>query len=309
MAKGHFAETVFADDLNCWKRYKLDKQTATPHEAPLADLNEAQRKLHLWGQANQVLFDPGKESFHILPRTLHHGDNFKVLGCLFGSQLCMLETARHVATEAGWRLKNLLRVKRFFTTPEVVRLYKAQILSYVESSTPALYHAAPSTLDRIDRVQRRFLRELGLSELEALRDYRLAPLEARRDMGMLGALHKVNLNRAPLQLQVLFPRLGVVHEPLARQRLRRWRPLHNKQLATPATRYSSDVMRRSLFGLVHCYNTLPQRIVDASSVKQLQKMLQGALLHLATLDSPDWQRLFGDVWRRFPRTNLDELFL
>ncbi len=304
-----FLETVFADDLNSWKALLLDKHDAAPFPGALLDLREAQHELHLWGAANQVLFDPSKEPFRILHRTLHHGDNFKVLGCLFDSQLRMLEAARHVATEAGWRLKNLLRVKRFFTTPEVVRLYKAQILSYVESSTPALYHAAPSTLDRIDRVQRRFLRELGLSELEALRDYRLAPLEARRDMGMLGALHKVNLNRAPLQLQVLFPRLGVVHEPLARQRLRRWRPLHNKQLATPATRYSSDVMRRSLFGLVHCYNTLPQRIVDASSVKQLQKMLQGALLHLATLDSPDWQRLFGGVWRRFPRTNLDELFL
>ena len=30
-------------------------------------------------------------------RTLHHGDNFKVLGCVFDSQLRMLAAARHVS--------------------------------------------------------------------------------------------------------------------------------------------------------------------------------------------------------------------
>ena len=43
-------------------------------------------------------------------------------------------------------------------------------------------------LNRIDRVQRRFLRELGFNEKVALNDYRLAPLESRRDMAMLAML-------------------------------------------------------------------------------------------------------------------------
>ena len=53
-------------------------------------------------------------------------------------------------------------------------------------------------------VQRRFLRELGVSEAAALSDYRLAPLEFRRDMAMLGAFHKVTLGLAPAQLMALF---------------------------------------------------------------------------------------------------------
>ena len=106
----------------------------------------------------------------------------------------MLFAAKHVATEAGWRLTTLLRGRRFFTTLELVRLYKVQILSYMESSTPALYHAAPSILARIDRVQERFLREIGVTQKEALNDYRLAPLSSRRGMGLLGALHKINLD-------------------------------------------------------------------------------------------------------------------
>ena len=178
----------------------------------------------------------------------------------------------------------------------------------MESSTSALYHAAPSTLARIDRVQQRFLREIGLTEVEALRDYRLAPLNARRDMAMLGVLHKVNLDQAPDQLQVFFRRLGARQEPPLRQRLRFWRPLHCKQLNTPATSLSSDVLRRSLFGLAHCYNALPQRLVDFTSVKALQRELQRALLRLAELGADDWQRLYAGVWKRFPRTKLDELF-
>ena len=308
LQKGNFSETVFADDLNCWKRYLLDKNSATPHGAALTNLQEAQQELHLWGQANQVLFDPEKESFHILHRHLHYGEDFKVLGCVYDSQLLMHSAARHVATEAGWRLKSLLRSRRYFTLPELMRLYKAQILSYVESSTAALYHAAPSTLERVDRVQWRFLRELSLSETEALCDFRLAPLCSRRDMAMLGALHKLNLGLAPLQLLELFPLRGTTEEPLRRQQLRGWRPLHTKQLETPATFRSSDVMKRSLFGLVHCYNRLPQKVVDTKCVKTFQKALQEALSKLAAAGFDDWQKLYSCGWRRVTRTHFDKLY-
>ena len=220
----------------------------------------------------------------------------------------MLFAAKHVATEAGWRLKTLLRGRRFFTTPELVRLYKVQIFSYMASSHPALYHAAPSILARIDRVQERFLKEIGVTQKEAIKDYRLAPLSNRRDMGMLGALHKINLDLAPPQFQALFPRLGRTEEPLLRQRLRYWRPLHSKQLYTHATFSSSHAFKRSMFGLVHCYNALPQRIADSNTVKTLQRCLQAALLRLAELGAEDWPRLYSSAWKRFPRTKLDELF-
>ena len=304
----NFNATAFADDLNAWKAFSLDKHSETPHQQALSELEAVQRELHLWGAANQVLFDPGKESFHILHRHLHHGENFKVLGCVFDSQLLMHAAARYVATEAGWRLKTLLRSRRFFTFPEILRLYKAQILSFIESSTAALCHAAPSTLERIDRVQWRFLRELGLSEKEALCDFRLAPLCSRRDMAMLGALHKLNLGMAPEQMQELLPLVGSRVEPLWKHRLRWWRPLHNKQLQTPATYRSSDVMKRSVFGLANLYNALPQFVVEKTSVKAFQKTLQDALSKLAAANTEEWQTLYSCGWRRFPRAKLDRLF-
>ena len=175
----------------------------------------------------------------------------------------------------------------------------------MKSSTLALYHAAPSTLARVDQVQARFLQEVGPTDHEALKDFWLAPLKSRRDMGMLGVLHKVNLGVAPVQIEKLFPRLGCTEETGWKQRLRFWRPLHSRQLATPVDASSSEVLRRSLFGLVACYNGLPQSFVDEVSVKTFQRRLQLGLLRLAELGAEDWGLLYSSAWRRFPRTKLD----
>ena len=69
-------------------------------------------------------------------------------------------------------------------------MYKAQVLSYVESGTPALYHAAASVVAGIDHVKLRFQREIGSSEFEDLSNFRFASIKSRRDMAMLGILHK-----------------------------------------------------------------------------------------------------------------------
>ena len=104
-------------------------------------------------------------------------------------------------------------------------------------------------------------------------------------MAMLGALHKLNLGLAPKQMQELFPLVGSRVEPLWKHRLRWWRPLRNKQLQTPATYRSSDVMKRSVFGLANLYNALPQFVVEKTSVKAFQKTLQNALSERAALRS------------------------
>ena len=104
-----FKETGFADDFNAWRAFLLEKHGVSPHEAPLTELAAVQTELHLWGGTNQVVFDPAKESFHILHRSRYHGNNFKILGCIFDPQLRMLDAAKHVAKEAGWRLRTLLR--------------------------------------------------------------------------------------------------------------------------------------------------------------------------------------------------------
>ena len=307
-AKG-FTETVFADDFNCWRLFCItQEQVDSAHAAAFIALKEAQQELHLWGSANRVVFDPAKESFHLLHRRFGAGNNFKILGVTFDSALLMHTAAREVATEAGWRLQALLKVRRFFTTPEIFLMYKAQILSYIESKTSGLYHAAPSVLDRIDRVQRRFLRELGFSEIQALELFRLAPLPCRRDMAMLGALHKITLGLAPSQLSDLFPILGTVREPFLTRNLRGWMLLHNRQLGTPATSMSSGIMNRSLFGICRCYNLLSQAMINLGSVKLFHRHLQIGLRAYALTGVEDWQKLFSGKWRLLTRQRFHALF-
>ena len=220
----------------------------------------------------------------------------------------MHAAAREIATEAGWRLQSLLRVRRFFKQGELVRMYKAQILSYIESSTPGIYHAAVSVLDCIDRVQKRFCREINIDEITALSKFRLAPLCTRRDISILGVFHKIRLGIASTQISTLFPLIGVIEEPLIRQRLRYWRPLHNKQLFAEAQFNSSDLMMRSAFGLVHCYNRLPQHMIDLPNVQVFQRKLQNAVLQAALLGMEDWQHLFSIRWKQLTMRDFDNLF-
>ena len=73
-----FSEIVFADDLNAFRLYA----NTVDNQQLLADLRHCQFMLHAWGKANQVEFDPGKESFHVISRRHAYGPNMK--------KMCML---------------------------------------------------------------------------------------------------------------------------------------------------------------------------------------------------------------------------
>ena len=103
--------------------------------------------------------------------------------------------AGQASNEASWKLRSLLRTGKFFTTRDVVMMFKAHILSYIEYRTPGIAHASTTTLRPIDRILARFLREIGMSENVALLYFGLAPLATRRDIAMLGVVHRAVLRR------------------------------------------------------------------------------------------------------------------
>ena len=105
--KLNFLESVFADDFICWRGFTFHStiaeralSTADRQEYALGKLRDVQRELHKWGEAHRVLFDPSKESYHILHKRFSHGENFKLLGVVFDPALLMHEAVRSVATEA-----------------------------------------------------------------------------------------------------------------------------------------------------------------------------------------------------------------
>ena len=104
------------------------------------------------------------------------------------------------------------------------------MLSFIEYATPAVHHARSFFLDQINRVQQTFLDEVGLSAVQALMNFNLAPLAARRDVAMLGLLFLIASGRSPPQFGEMIHKAGATPFPL---NLRRPDAQHGRQLHDP----------------------------------------------------------------------------
>ena len=75
--------------------------------------------------------------------------------------------------------------------------FKSHILCFIEYRTMAISHAAPSELQPVDNELTRLLPRLRISQEIALMHIHIAPLSARRDMALLGIIHKAALRQGP----------------------------------------------------------------------------------------------------------------
>ena len=231
-----YTEVVYADDLNAFRIFGQSAQT----ESVQKSLELCQSELHRWGKANQVAFDAGKESQHILSTTDSVGESFWMLGVVFDCELIMADAVAELVSDASWKLRTLIRTRRFYTDADLILLYKSHLLSYLEYRTPAIYHATRNVLEKLDAVQTRFLRSVGVDDATALLEFNLAPLCMRRDIAMLGMLHRAALGEGPPQLKELFRRRPggyMLHDPYA-------------DIGQP------PLVRRSAWGLLRVYNSL-----------------------------------------------------
>jgi hypothetical protein len=153
-----FEEVVFADDLNAFKAF----DNAVPNEELLAESTVCQIKLHGWGLANRVKFDPKKESHHIISRMHPYGDIFKILGVGFDCKLSMSTALAELVTDCNWKLRSIIRTNRFYSPGDLIFLFKSHLLSFIEYRTAAIYHACFTDLMPLDNILQRFLREAGV---------------------------------------------------------------------------------------------------------------------------------------------------
>ena len=98
----------------------------------------------------------------------------------------MSDAVSEIVSAAGWKLRTLWRTRCYYTDADLITLYKAHLLSFLEYRTPAIYHATRAVLSRLDAVQSKFLNDIGVDEVTALDVFHLAPLSVRRDIAMLG---------------------------------------------------------------------------------------------------------------------------
>ena len=201
----------------------------------------------------------------------------------------MSDAVHALASEAGWRLRALLRTSRFYSVASLVRLYKCHILSFLEGATSAIYHAAPAILRQLDELQATFLDTVGLSSTDALLKHNLAPLQMRRDIAMLGVLYKVAHQTAPAPIQTLFSL-----QPATLERYGFPCPglKHKFQILDPVAFDHPVMIKRSIFGLIRIFNHLAEDTVAVRDVKLFQKALQLRAKAAARNGCPHWEDFY-----------------
>ena len=117
------------------------------------------------------------------------------------------------------------------------------------------------------------MRQVGISELGAFFHFKLAPLRIRRDMAMLGLIHRSVLCCGTPVFE-RFSRLAAYPG----RNSRRW---HSKRLHDPREAHHTDILARSALGLIRVYNPLPEYVVQKTSVKEFQHSLQGIAMQRA----------------------------
>ena len=133
------------------------------------------------------------------------------------------------------------------------------------------------------------LDELQISEIDALVYHAFAPLRCRRDIAMLGFLHWVARKRAPSFSNTLIQRGSNL---LSLRNLRSPDRRHTYQLKDPCGSTVTRQFSRSVFGLVHIHNLLPQLLVDAP-IGISQPFLEHALIAAVHKNVVSWQFLFS----------------
>jgi hypothetical protein len=118
------------------------------------------------------------------------------------------------------------------------------------------------------------LEDAGLSEADALMKFNLAPLAARRDIALLGLIHRTLLGKGPVHFRKHF-----IKDASGRLRDRR------EDIGGP-------LIARSALGLTAVYNLLPGTLKAAKNVKEFQGRLQQQMKQRLQDGCEDWAKTY-----------------
>ena len=144
-------------------------------------------------------------------------------------------------------------------------------------------------LDKIEQVQRHFLSRHQVDEKVAFLDHNFAPTRLRRNIAILGLIHKRVLGLCHRSFDELLPWYS--------QRIETPRGFgHDKQLYghwREATQHRA-LFSKSIFGMIDIYNNLPQYVVDAGTVSVFQSFLTNMAKDRCRRNDPLWASAFSN---------------
>ena len=276
--------SIFADDLSVFQKFDRKAKNSDC----LNTMEKCRKKVHSWGRANRVIFDPLKEHAIILHSVQGEGDPFKLLGLLVDCKLIMLNAVEKILSQVRPKVQAILRTRKFYDNKQLIGQFKTHVWGLLECHNGGIFHAASYILSKIDDVHYNFLEKIGVSAEEAFLNYNFAPPTLRRDIGILGLLHKRVLGLGHPIFQQLFPFIvdvGGDHLYAG----------HDKQLHSHLSEanFQLSMFCRSIFGMTYVYNLLSQDIVNCEKVSAFQTSLTKHARKLCESGDPNWSLCFS----------------
>ena len=164
---------------------------------PVPRITGCPTHVHEWGRRNRVTFDATKAHIIIIHPTLGDGNAFHFLECHIDAALRMHDAVHQIVARARPKIRAILRLRAHYSVADMLMQYKTHIWGFTEYANGCITHAAPSLLDAVDRMQRSFLYELNMDEEIVFLEFNFGPPGFRRDIGMLGLIHKRVLGVGP----------------------------------------------------------------------------------------------------------------
>ena len=150
-------------------------------------------------------------------------------------------------------------------------------MAFIGYRAPAIHHCKRDVLSRLDHVQEKFLKDAGVDEAAALIYFNLAPLATRRDIAILGLIHRTVLRKGPPHFRKHF-KIDAAGKP-----------------EDPRGTIGGKLITRSALGLIAVYNLIPQNLKEIRQVKSFQTALQMLLKQRLEDGCADWRHTFCPI--------------
>lgn len=216
----------FADDSNLCHSYSFDRRpNLSVVQGKRREMNVMlNHDLHLiseWGRENRVEFNARKTQCcrishkHTDDSTLPtismggldvgESEALDVLGLKIQCDIRWNKHIFNVSKEAFKCLGFLKRCKRFFTPPDLLNIYTTYIRPKMEFNSHIWSGAPASTLELLDRVQKRALKLIGDSSVSST----VVSLEHRRNVGCVSLFYRYFHGKCSSELHGLIPEMRV----------------------------------------------------------------------------------------------------
>jgi hypothetical protein len=218
----------YADDSSLIASYNFRKTSlATPQAKATcrsfitSSINLDLSKIDNWGKSNRVNFNAQKTQSCVISRKrdaeffnpqinfqgvdVERFEILNILGTKFTSPLLFDEHVFSKAKDAAKCLGFLWRCKPYFSSADLLKIYKAYIRPKMENNSTIWAGACQSTLKYLDSVQKRAIRLINDESITSS----LAPLGHRRNIGALSLFYRyfVGKDTCSQEIKTILPEL------------------------------------------------------------------------------------------------------